>query len=623
MSMHRYDNAGFSGESYDRNVFEANLSTVNKLQRDFWTAKQVLRKKLGKSDDQCIVSSDSELDAKLDLFRTVQTTCADLIKAVENYQNCICVLSRDENCMGRFLKDMGAQDKTQAGKMMAAVGKSQCYTAQQRLALRNPLGRLHHDIETFRYRAVGDSVLSVDQMEAARTNYRASLRWMQDISSNLDPEQYKKLEKFRRVQNEVRLNKDKFDKLKWAVCQKVDLLCASRSNLFSNVLVPYQNELIKFWEKTARTMAAVLENIKDYQHYEFKLLKGLNPIQDLDQCKKSDDEKQSASENENNTEENTDQLISLSDQEIGDNGGDKIEGPMNSLNIHNGNGDKDSLLNFYDEENCPNGLSDMHGDVYHDIRMLDECNTVDEPLIGVGENQTEAKQEDNDNLLLGNLETTDFEQPSKEDLDFLNDILGEEEKTESGGDLESQWLSVFGDFTQAPVPQPAGEVPQKVPDSSGLMQAPNSNPPQTSGYLPSQLMDMMTTGAPMTANHPPQMGQMPLNMPQMQQQQKMVPSGYPQQQMAPPMMGQMQPPSYQSMFGNTPMMGNYQQQQQQGQPNMGQGAAPKPQAKKDQKGNMSAWFNLFAELDPLQNPDALGQKKDETNDKQKPEGGAC
>jgi len=65
--------------------------------------------------------------------------------------------------------------------------------------LRHPLGRLHHDVETFRYRAVGDSVLSVDQMEEARTHYRASLRWMQDISSNLDPEQYKKLEKFRKV----------------------------------------------------------------------------------------------------------------------------------------------------------------------------------------------------------------------------------------------------------------------------------------------------------------------------------------------------------------------------------------------------------------------------------------
>jgi len=50
-------------------------------------------------------------------------------------------------------------------------------------------------------------------------------------------------------------------------------LCASRSNLFSNILIPYQDELIKLWDKTTRTLSAVLENIKDCQHYEFKLLK--------------------------------------------------------------------------------------------------------------------------------------------------------------------------------------------------------------------------------------------------------------------------------------------------------------------------------------------------------------
>ena len=61
------DPSGFSGQSYDRNVFEANLSTVNKLQRDYWNAKQVLRKKLGKEEDKHIVASDSELDAKLEV----------------------------------------------------------------------------------------------------------------------------------------------------------------------------------------------------------------------------------------------------------------------------------------------------------------------------------------------------------------------------------------------------------------------------------------------------------------------------------------------------------------------------------------------------------------------------
>ena len=53
------------------------------------------------------------------------------------------VLSQEENSLGRFLKEQGKEDKTRAGKMMVAVGKTMSYTAQQRLALRAPLLRLH------------------------------------------------------------------------------------------------------------------------------------------------------------------------------------------------------------------------------------------------------------------------------------------------------------------------------------------------------------------------------------------------------------------------------------------------------------------------------------------------
>ena len=42
------------------------------------------------------------------------------------------VLSQEENAMGRFLKSNSQQDKTRAGKMMAAVGKSLSFSSQQR-----------------------------------------------------------------------------------------------------------------------------------------------------------------------------------------------------------------------------------------------------------------------------------------------------------------------------------------------------------------------------------------------------------------------------------------------------------------------------------------------------------
>jgi hypothetical protein len=52
-------------------------------------------------------------------------------------------LAQEENATGRFLKESGKNDKTRAGKMMTAVGKSMSYSGQQRLALRVPLLRLY------------------------------------------------------------------------------------------------------------------------------------------------------------------------------------------------------------------------------------------------------------------------------------------------------------------------------------------------------------------------------------------------------------------------------------------------------------------------------------------------
>lgn len=75
------------------------------------------------------------------------------------------------------------------------------------------------------------------------------------------------------VQAQVRKTKQRFDKLKLDVMQKVDLLAASRCNMFSHVLANYQSTLLHFWEKTSRTMAAVAESFKGYQYYEFNMLK--------------------------------------------------------------------------------------------------------------------------------------------------------------------------------------------------------------------------------------------------------------------------------------------------------------------------------------------------------------
>ena len=137
-------------------------------------------------------------------------------------------------------------------------------------------------MDTFRQRAIEDTNWTVQNMEKVRTEYRGALLWMKNVSTELDPDTYKQLEKFRKVQFHVKTSKAKFDKLKLDCLQKVDLLAASRwdndsfsgnrgrtyilfyyrCNMFSHALIMYQNNLIKFWEKTSRTMTHVNNGFK-------------------------------------------------------------------------------------------------------------------------------------------------------------------------------------------------------------------------------------------------------------------------------------------------------------------------------------------------------------------------
>ncbi|KAM9649741.1 islet cell autoantigen 1 isoform 10-T45 [Morphnus guianensis] len=282
------------------------------MQQKYWKTKQTLIKVTGKKEDEHVVASDADLDAKLELFHSIQRTCMELLKAIELYQKRICFLSQEENELGKFLRSQGSQDKTRAGKMMQATGKALCFSSQQRLALRTPLSRLYQEVETFRYRAISDTWLTVNRMEQYRTEYRGALLWMKDVSQELDPDLYKQMEKFRKVQAQVRHAKLNFDKLKTDVCQKVDLLGASRCNLLSHVLTTYQTTLLHFWEKTSHTMAAIHESFKGYQPYEFTMLKSLqDPVNKLTEKAEKEDLQ---IESTKSVQDQQSQLISLDEE---------------------------------------------------------------------------------------------------------------------------------------------------------------------------------------------------------------------------------------------------------------------------------------------------------------------
>ena len=76
----RASSNGMSGSGYDRWV-ERNSphnSTLGKVQRQFWFTKSAVMRKFGKTQDEHIVASDAELDAKMELFKSIDATTKEL-----------------------------------------------------------------------------------------------------------------------------------------------------------------------------------------------------------------------------------------------------------------------------------------------------------------------------------------------------------------------------------------------------------------------------------------------------------------------------------------------------------------------------------------------------------------
>lgn len=195
----------------------------SEMQHQFWITKKVVQRKLGTKEDPNIVSSDAELDAKIELFKSISESCCNLYRIIDQYQERLCILAQEENSMGKFLKEAGKRSNT-TGKNMINTGKSISYCGQQRMTIRIPLLRLHHEVEVFQCRAVADTQATLNYMEKERTEYRAALSWMKSASSQLDPDTGKGLEKFRKAQTHVRNAKKKFDGLSMDCIQKVFVL---------------------------------------------------------------------------------------------------------------------------------------------------------------------------------------------------------------------------------------------------------------------------------------------------------------------------------------------------------------------------------------------------------------
>ncbi|KAH8380477.1 hypothetical protein KR009_010917 [Drosophila setifemur] len=246
----------------------------SEVQHQFWITKKAVQRKLGTKEDKHVISSDAELDAKIEVFKSISDTSLNLCKIIDQYQERVCILSQEECVFGRFLKEAGKRSRTTGGSI-AHTAKAVSFAGQQRMCVRVPLLRLQHEVDVFRCRAVTDTEQTLQAMEKERTEYRAALSWMKSASQELDPDTGKGLEKFRTAQTHVRVAKHNFDGYSLDSIQKIDLLAAARCNMYSHALVAYVAELKSFAQKAASTFQTISKALIIKPKYDFCVLKEL------------------------------------------------------------------------------------------------------------------------------------------------------------------------------------------------------------------------------------------------------------------------------------------------------------------------------------------------------------
>ncbi|XP_034482017.1 islet cell autoantigen 1 [Drosophila innubila] len=248
----------------------------SEVQHQYWITKKVVQRKLGSKEDKHIISSDADLDAKIEVFKSISDTSSELCKIIDQYQERLCILSQEECVFGRFLKEAGKRSKTTGGSI-TNTGKAMSFAGQQRMCVRVPLLRLQHEVDVYRCRAVKDTELTLQTMEKERTEYRAALSWMKHTASqDMDPDTGKGLDKFRTAQAHVRAAKHNFDGYSMDSIQKIDLLAAARCNMYSHALVAYLAELKTFAQKAASTFQTISNALVVKPKYDFCVLKELS-----------------------------------------------------------------------------------------------------------------------------------------------------------------------------------------------------------------------------------------------------------------------------------------------------------------------------------------------------------
>ena len=281
--------------------------------------------------------------------------------------------------------------------------------------------------------------------------------------------------------------------------------------MYSHVLAAYQKSLIVFWEKTAKTMAAVADSFTGYQYYEFTVIKDLTEPSRLLAEKNSNPSSAKAPSKETAAKvpPGDESLIDISEAA----GGQPAPDQMLSL--------IDEPTNKLDPSERFSALIDI-SDAQLDDQLieLEKLTTLDQIASTTSSHgkSTATKSSSDDNLVELSNSTAEYDK-------IFSDLLN----TNDGNNADASWMGAFGQSSNQKQ-APASNIPSDAAASS-----------KSNSFLPSSLLsELLTSMNKMNKSTPPPV------------------------------------------------------------------AAPKSKSTTN-TAEKSNWLNLFAELDPLQNPDAIGK----------------
>ena len=281
--------------------------------------------------------------------------------------------------------------------------------------------------------------------------------------------------------------------------------------MYSHVLAAYQKSLLVFWEKTAKTMAAVADSFTGYQYYEFTVIKDLTQPTRLlaERNGNPSSAKVPAKETAAQVPPGDESLIDISEAAGAHSATDQmlslIDEPANKLDLTER---FSALIDISDAQ-----LDDQ-------LLELEKLTTLDQMASTSSRGKSTAtKSSSDDNLVELANSTAEYDK-------IFSDLLS----TTDSSNADASWMGAFGQPSNPKQP-PVSNIPSDAAAASS----------KSNSFLPSSLLSELLTS---------------MNK-------------------------------------------------------MNKSTAPPPAAPKSKSTTSTAeksnWLNLFAELDPLQNPDAIGK----------------